>query len=334
MSMPICYLDFDRTIQESAYPEIGILNEGCIEFVLELKNKGYKIVLNTYRSNLENGSLERAVNFIEKHFAVDEILSQKLNPGTFCIENQDLFVDDEAKGIPLKKSEKFLGAMIVDFNELLKELKKMEDNEIIIGTQTWSKYNTNTLIFQNGDLIPEPKTKGEWYNHIKEGKPALFKSKEFPGEVLYNYYALTDPRGILTKEWRVPNLIDIRNLFDFVGGKEVAALKLKSTNPNDFEEIVFLEEQEIARKITIGNSSRFTAKSVGARSPNGRFFSGMSANFWIIDEEMPFRLNLIDGETTAFVDNDTHFIRTFGFKIIDYAFSLRAIKKNVPSKKS
>lgn len=120
--MPTCYLDFDRTIQEAAYPEIGILNTGCIEFVTKLKNKGFKVVLNTYRANLNNGSLEKAIDFIEMHFLVDEILTSKRNPEPFDIESEILFIDDEAPGIALRKSDRILGAMIVDFTELIKLL--------------------------------------------------------------------------------------------------------------------------------------------------------------------------------------------------------------------
>lgn len=71
--MKICYLDFDRTIQELAYPETDIqfLNGHCIEFIKLIKECGYKLVLNTYRSDLNDGSLEHALKFIEGKIEFD-----------------------------------------------------------------------------------------------------------------------------------------------------------------------------------------------------------------------------------------------------------------------
>ena len=50
-------LDFDGTVVEHAYPEIGLPNPGAIEVILKLQKKGHKIILNTLRANFKNGSL-------------------------------------------------------------------------------------------------------------------------------------------------------------------------------------------------------------------------------------------------------------------------------------
>lgn len=123
--MKICYLDFDRTIQELSYPETDIqfINQHCIEFVKLIKNKGYKVILNTYRADLNDGSLEQALKFIESKIDLDEIAKNKITPQPFIIENDILFIDDESIGIPLKLSDKILGARVVDFSKIIKLLK-------------------------------------------------------------------------------------------------------------------------------------------------------------------------------------------------------------------
>lgn len=54
------YLDFDGTVVEHAYPRIGRDNFGCVEIIRRLQDAGHEIVLNTYRADCANGSLEAA----------------------------------------------------------------------------------------------------------------------------------------------------------------------------------------------------------------------------------------------------------------------------------
>jgi hypothetical protein len=130
--MKTCYLDFDRTIQELSYPDtdINFLNENCIEFLEMIKELGYKIVLNTYRSDLKNGSLEQALQSLESYIEFDEIEVNKILPQPFDLNNNILFIDDESERIPLKSSNKILGAKVVDFSKIiaLLNLKNSEFN--------------------------------------------------------------------------------------------------------------------------------------------------------------------------------------------------------------
>lgn len=130
--MKTCYLDFDRTIQELAYPDtdINFLNENCIEFLEMIKELGYKIVLNTYRSDLKNGSLEQALQSLESYIEFDEIAVNKILPQPFDLNNNILFIDDESERIPLKSSNKILGTKVVDFSKIiaLLNLKNSEFN--------------------------------------------------------------------------------------------------------------------------------------------------------------------------------------------------------------
>lgn len=56
----IIAIDFDGTIVENKYPEIGSLRPGAVEAIKQLRRDGYVLLLWTCRSGLELG---RAVKF-------------------------------------------------------------------------------------------------------------------------------------------------------------------------------------------------------------------------------------------------------------------------------
>ncbi len=61
------FLDFDGTVVEHAYPEMGRYNPTALEVVKKLQEKGHIIILNTYRSNTNDGTLEIALRYVNLH---------------------------------------------------------------------------------------------------------------------------------------------------------------------------------------------------------------------------------------------------------------------------
>lgn len=57
-------LDFDGTVVEHAYPEIGQANPGAADVIRKLQSAGHEIILNTYRADCANGSLGKAINYL------------------------------------------------------------------------------------------------------------------------------------------------------------------------------------------------------------------------------------------------------------------------------
>lgn len=95
--------------------------------------------------------------------------------------------------------------------------------------------NLNIERFRNGDLIPEAKTPEEWWQAGYNKTPAwcYFNNRSRNGVrhgKLYNWYAVSDPRGLAPEGWRIPNDEDWKELSDFLGGDEVAGLRMKSKN--------------------------------------------------------------------------------------------------------
>ncbi len=141
-----------------------------------------------------------------------------------------------------------------------------------LGPQEWISSNLNTSKFQNGDIIPEAKTLEEWVKAGSEKKPAwcYFENDPENGKKygkLYNWYAISDPRGLAPKGWHVAINADwmtmVKNLLgiDYAGPKLKSKTGWKSKNGSD----------------NIG----FAALPGGWRDENGKFKDlGAICQFW------------------------------------------------------
>lgn len=101
-----------------------------------------------------------------------------------------------------------------NFNVLTTDQNK---SEVIIGDKKWSAKNLNVIVFNNGDSIPLARSNEEWKNAAKNKKPAYCYFENNPENaseygVLYNFYAVSDPRGITPKGWHVPSKEEWENL--------------------------------------------------------------------------------------------------------------------------
>lgn len=125
-------LDFDGTVVEHQYPNIGRANFGCIEVLMKLQNAGHKIVLNTTRSEISPEALHEAIRWFdyayrflvdaekrkkaEFNFALDGVLNYKMQPGLWDWQRFKaegvIMLDDQCYGIPLKKAAMSTGNMV------------------------------------------------------------------------------------------------------------------------------------------------------------------------------------------------------------------------------
>ena len=128
----------------------------------------------------------------------------------------------------------------VKLKELELKEKELEANRNVyesvkIGEQEWMSMNLNVEHFRNGDIIQEAKTKEEWKKAGKNKEPAwcYYNNNSSNGEKygkLYNFYAVTDPRGLVPNGWHIPTDAEWTLLTDYLsanghGGKEGTALK-------------------------------------------------------------------------------------------------------------
>jgi uncharacterized protein (TIGR02145 family) len=160
---------------------------------------------------------------------------------------------------------------LLDFSRF--EVKSSSPKKTItIGTQTWLAENLNAGSFRNGDPIPEVTTKEEWAKAGKEGKPAWCYYNNDPANEkkygkLYNWFALTDQRGLAPTDWHVPSEEEWKLLLSYLGkdaGRKMRTVSdWKSANDNGT------------------NESGFAALPGGCRFGDGDFSENNGSNgFW------------------------------------------------------
>ena len=104
---------------------------------------------------------------------------------------------------------------------------------VTIGAQQWFAENLDVTHFRNGDTITEIEDATEWQQAATEGKPAwcYYNSDPTSGikfHKLYNWYAVNDPRGLAPDGFHVPSAQEWLILARYLGGEDVAGVKLKA----------------------------------------------------------------------------------------------------------
>jgi uncharacterized protein (TIGR02145 family) len=146
---------------------------------------------------------------------------------------------------------------------LLVSCNSSDSYKIKLGTQTWASKNLSVTVFRNGDAIQEARTNKEWVNAGREGKPAWCyygnnKENDKKYGKLYNWFAVSDPRGLAPDGWHIPSYAEWVQLITFLGGENNSGIKMKSTS--GWEDIG-----------NGTNSSGFSALPGGWRSSIGEF---------------------------------------------------------------
>jgi len=183
---------------------------------------------------------------------------------------------------------------------------------VTIGKQVWMAVNLNTSKFRNGDSIPEAKSALDWEKAANEGKPAWcyyfnYTSKGLVYGKLYNWFAVTDKRGLAPEGWHIPTDVEWDKLAAALGGNAAATRKLKSKTGWDDE--------------TNGsNESGFNGMPGGKRTADGEFEDEGAYGYWwsstAENEGLAFNRNLNS--------DDFAFDRASSFK--GAGFSVRCVK--------
>ena len=119
------YLDFDGTVVEHHYPALGAPNPHALGVIAKLQTKGHHIILNTFRADLNDGSLEVALAYLNSSDEVEPIsenLDFKVNPPRFDLDEalrlDELYIDDISEGIPMRPNKVLEYGLMVDWIEL------------------------------------------------------------------------------------------------------------------------------------------------------------------------------------------------------------------------
>lgn len=142
---------------------------------------------------------------------------------------------------------------------------------IKICNQVWILKNLDVSNYRNGDPIPQVTDPTQWAN-LTTGAWCYLLDDAANGTVygkLYNWYAVTDPRGLAPKGWHIPSVAEWATLQTCLGGDAVAGDKLRATGT-----IYWPPPNSGAT-----NSSGFTALMGGNRNELNPYFS-FNAGWW------------------------------------------------------
>jgi uncharacterized protein (TIGR02145 family) len=124
------------------------------------------------------------------------------------------------------------------------DIEEKIPEEISLGSQTWKTQNAIITTFANGELIPQVINANEWFLAGENKQPAMCYYNNDPSTadelgVLYNFYAISDPRGIASDGWKIPDINDIKELNRFLDNNlrsEMGIIMNKESQGVDVEE--------------------------------------------------------------------------------------------------
>lgn len=183
---------------------------------------------------------------------------------------------------------------------------------VTIGTQKWAQKNLDVSKYRNGDIIPEVTDPTAWAG-LSTGAWCYYQNDSANGIIygrLYNWYAVTDPRGLASQGWHVATDTDWTTLTNYLGGDAVAGGKMKETGTTHW----------ISPNNAADNSKGFTGIPGGYYKESGGFYDiGISSYWWSSTENNP---------TTAWNRslNNSDGIAYKSFSNKNAGFSVRCVK--------
>lgn len=123
--------------------------------------------------------------------------------------------------------------------------------QIQIGSQIWTAKNLNVDYFRNGEFIPNVQENVFWAQ-LNTASGCWWQNNQSYGVQygkLYNWFALSDPRGLAPEGWHIPTEAEWNTLITYLGGGSIAGGKIKEAGNSHWE----------APNTGADNSSGFTA---------------------------------------------------------------------------
>ena len=150
----------------------------------------------------------------------------------------------------------------------LSDIEGNQYKSIIIYGQEWMQKNLNVSKYRNGDSIPQVTDDNQW-STITTGAWRYFANITANGITygkLYNWYAVTDPRGLAPEGWHIPSNQEWNDLFKNLGGTPAGG-KMKETGTSHWHN----------PNVGATNETNFTAIP---SNPSGQNYIYISATWW------------------------------------------------------
>jgi uncharacterized protein (TIGR02145 family) len=114
-------------------------------------------------------------------------------------------------------------------NLILLDIDNNIYNLIQIGNQIWMKENLKVSKYRNGESIQTNLINADWASNntgaydIYDNNP----NNNIGYGKLYNFFAVSNPKGLCPLGWKIPTLDEMNILFNYLGGTTYGAEKLK-----------------------------------------------------------------------------------------------------------
>lgn len=143
---------------------------------------------------------------------------------------------------------------------------------IQIGAQRWQRRNLDVSTYRNGDIIPYIADNTKWSN-LSTGAWCYYNNDPELGKIygkIYNWFAVTDPRGLAPEGWHIPDYSECTTLFNEMGGvgNSTAGGRLKEAGTTYWN----------SPNTDATNSSGFTALPGGWRPTS--FANSQNIGYW------------------------------------------------------
>ena len=188
-----------------------------------------------------------------------------------------------------------------------------------IGLQEWMAENLKVTHYRNGDDIPIVYDFGEW-GDLSTGAYCWFQNdiswKDLYG-ALYNWYAVVDSRELCPAGWHIPSKYEWTTLTNFLGGADIAGVKMKSTRMEPDAH----PRWDSNNSPSATNSSGFSGLPGGYRTDEWYFaYLGAVGAFWSCSEYTP--------DYNAWISSLNLDYSSVGSHIYDneYGFSVRCLR--------
>ena len=167
----------------------------------------------------------------------------------------------------------------------VKDIDGNSYNTVQIGTQCWTKENLRVSKYKDGSIIPLDESGGTsgnssvqtWSNRTTGARtvfghnPANLASLGY----LYNWYAISETKGLCPIAWHVPSDAEWTTLTTFLGGESVSGGKMKSISTTYWN----------LSNVAPTNESGFSTLPGGYRVNDGSFNNiNLNAFFWSATE--------------------------------------------------
>lgn len=263
-ALPLAYLIFEvvsMTIGDLYINNLQVNNNSITAYIQIGYNKGKAILLGEIENENDNTYLLSKANLQPKFNEHKKVLCKTIKNGDPT--RIKIFLEDEI--------------FMINFTRIKDTDEKITTYETVkIGNKEWMIKNLNVNHFRNGDQIPEAKSNKEWIKAGENQRPAWCYYGNNPANSkkygkLYNWYAVSDLRGLAPEGWHIPSDQDWEKFIKLLGGKDVAGSKLKASGTTNWK----------SPNNPATNEADFTALPGGNRVYNGIFnYLGGNGYWW------------------------------------------------------